>query len=425
MRRDWIFDSNSTESRNSLLNDMELADLAFELTSQFATRMKKVRPSAIRDLLQLGADPSVISFAGGYPDASMFPLEQLSAVYEEAIARNGRAALQYTVSDGMPKLREQIAERMVKAGVTCTGENVLILQGSQQGLDLVGKLLIDRGDVVITENPTFLGALIAFNPYEPRYEGVALDRDGLDTDDLERLLKANSKVKLLYTIPDFQNPTGVSMSAARRRKLIELANHHDLIMLEDTAYRELRFAGEAPPTLKSLDTEGRVILLGSFSKILAPGMRLGWAVASTELIEQLGMLKLAADTQSSTLNMMAASLFLERYDIDMHIEALRITYRRKKNLMLDTIRQAFPQDVAMTDPDGGLFTWLTFPEGFDAAEFMLKQALPQAKVAYVPGATFFPAKQEVNHARVNYSGQSDEMIVKGISALGQLLKVGA
>jgi 2-aminoadipate transaminase len=392
------------------------------MTPQFAKRMAHVRPSAIRDLLQLGADPNVISFAGGYPDASMFPLEELNAAYGEAIARNGRSALQYTVSDGAPKLREQIAGRLAKVGVSCSAANVLILQGSQQGLDLVGKMLIDGGDLVITENPTFLGALIAFNPYEPRYAGVAMDEDGLDTDDLERVLKANPKAKLLYTIPDFQNPTGVTMSLARRRRLMELANTHDLIVLEDTAYRELRFEGEAPPTLKSLDPEGRVIQLGSFSKILAPGMRLGWAVASLEVIEQLGMLKLAADTQSSTLNMMAASLYLERYDIDQHILALRATYRRKKQLMLDTIRQTFPQEVTMTDPEGGLFTWLTFARGFDAAEFMLQQALPVAKVAYVPGATFFPVTEEVHHARVNYSGQPDAMIVKGMSALGRLLK---
>jgi 2-aminoadipate transaminase len=389
---------------------------------QLARRMARVQPNAIGELLRLGADPGVISFAGGYPDASMFPLEELNAVYDEAIRRGGHASLQYTVSDGLPKLREQIATRMARAGVACGSENVLILQGSQQGLDLVGKLLIDRGDVVFTENPTFLGALIAFNPYEPRYAAVAIDEDGLDTDDLESQIIANPKAKLLYTIPDFQNPTGASMSLVRRRKLIELANLHNLIVLEDTAYRELRFAGEAPPTLKSLDTEGRVILLGSFSKILAPGMRLGWAVASQELIERLGMLKLAADTQSSTINMTAASLFLDRFDIDAHIRALRLNYRRKKNLMLDTIRRTFPQDVAMTDPEGGLFTWLTFPKDFDAAEFMLKHALPKAKVAYVPGATFFPLNQEKNHARVNFSGPSDEMIVKGVTALGQLLK---
>jgi 2-aminoadipate transaminase len=389
---------------------------------RLAGRMQQVKPSAIKELLELGSDPGVMSFAGGYPDASLFPLAELSAIYEEAIARNGGASLQYTVSDGDPKLRAQVAQRLSRNGTPCTAEDILILQGSQQGLDLVGKMLIDHGDLVITENPTFLGALIAFNPCEPRYAGVAMDDDGLDTDDLERVLKDNPGAKLLYTIPDFQNPTGVTMSAARRMRLMELANRHNLVVLEDTAYRELRFAGEAPPTLKSLDTEGRVIQLGSFSKILAPGMRLGWAVASSPWVEHLGRLKLAADTQSSTLNMTAASMFLERCDMDAHVRSLRAASGCKKTLMLDTIRQVFPQDVALTDPQGGLFTWATFPKGFDTADFMRNHALPAARVAYVPGATFFPVMQEANHARINYSGPSDGMIVEGMTALGRLLK---
>jgi 2-aminoadipate transaminase len=387
-----------------------------------ASRMSRIQPSAVGELLKQGADPSIISFAGGYPDASLFPLDELNAVYAEAIAKNGRTSLQYTVSDGAPKLREQVAERLTRNGTPCRAENVIILQGSQQGLDLVAKLMIDPGDLLITENPTFLGALIAFNPYEPHYLGVRLDEDGLDTDDLARALKANPKPKLLYTIPDFQNPTGATLSAARRRALVECANRHDFMILEDTAYRELRYQGESPPTLKSLDTEGRVILLGSFSKILAPGLRLGWAVASPEIIERLGMLKLAADTQSSTINMAAASLFLERYDMDAHVARLRSAYARKKNLMLATMRKAFPQSVAMTDPHGGLFTWTTFPEGFDAAAFMRAYALPKARVAYVPGDEFFPVTRESNHARINFSGPSDEMIVKGITALGGLLR---
>lgn len=389
---------------------------------QFARRMENVQPSAIRELLRLGADPSIISFGGGYPDASIFPLEQLNAVYEEAIARNGQISLQYTVSNGIPKLREQIAQRMGRDGMACTAEDVLILQGAQQGLDLTAKLLIDRGDIIITENPTFLGALIAFNPYEPRYATVRIDENGTDMEDLERVLLATKNAKLLYTVPDFQNPTGVTMSEERRRRLIELANRFNLIILEDTPYREIRYQGKSLPTLKSLDTEGRVIFVGSFSKILAPGLRLGWAVASPGIIQKLGLLKLAVDTQCSTLNMTAVSLFLERFDIEQHIRLIRQTYLRKKELMLATIRQTFPQDIRFTDPSGGLFTWLTFPDGFDAAKFMLEQSLPKAKVAYVPGATFFPLKQETNHARVSYSTQQDEIIVKGITALGQLLK---
>lgn len=392
------------------------------MTVKYATRMAQVKPNAIGELLRLGAEPGIISFGGGYPDASLFPLDKLNALYSEAITRHGQTALQYTVSNGLPQLRAQIAARMTASGTQCDADDVLVLQGGQQGLDLAAKLLVDPDDVIITENPTFLGALIAFDSCQPRYVTVRIDADGMDTDDLARVLKANPAAKMIYTVPDFQNPTGVTMSLARRQRLLELANRHGVTILEDTPYREIRYQGEHLPTLKSLDSEGRVIHLGSFSKILVPSMRLGWAVASRDVIAKLGLLKLAADTQCSTLNMAVTSMFMERHDIDAHVATIRETYGRKKELMLATMRQAFPQEVSFTDPQGGLFTWLTFPKGFDAAKFMLEQALPRAKVAYVPGATFFPVEQEANHARINYSAQPDELIVKGIVALGQLLK---
>jgi 2-aminoadipate transaminase len=394
------------------------------MTIPYARRMAQVKPNAIGELLRLGAEPGIISFGGGYPDASLFPLDKLNALYSEAISRDGETSLQYTVSNGLPELRAQIAARLTAGGTPCEAEDVLVLQGAQQGLDLAAKLLINPGDVIITENPTFLGALIAFDPCEPRYATVRIDDEGMDTDDLARVLRETPHARMIYTVPDFQNPTGVTMALARRKRLIELANTHGLIILEDTPYREIRYAGSHLPTLKSLDTEGRVIHLGSFSKILVPSMRLGWAVASKEIIARLGLLKLAADTQCSTLNMAVTSMFLARHDIDAHIATIRATYARKKELMLATMRQTFPQDVSFTDPQGGLFTWLTFPKGFDAAAFMLREALPKAKVAYVPGATFFPLEQQANYARVNYSAQPDELIVKGITALGHLLKAG-
>lgn len=388
---------------------------------RFADRMELVRPSAIRDLLRFGADPELISFGGGYPDPDLFPMAQMREVFDRLLTGDP-SVLQYTVSDGMPRLREQVADRMARDGVVCSASDVLVLQGAQQGLDLAAKLVLDPGDVVITENPTFLGALIAFNPYQPAYAAVRTDDDGMDTDDLERVLAANPRAKLIYTVPDFQNPTGVTLSLARRRRLVELANRHDVLVLEDSPYRELRFAGEPIPTLKSLDTEGRVVFLGSFSKILAPGMRLGWSVASEDLTGRLGLLKLAADTQCSTLNMAAASAFLDQYDIDAHIATIRSVYRRKRDLMLDAIAELFPPSVAHTSPDGGLFTWLTFPEGFDAAAFLRDEAIPKAKVAFVPGATFFPVTQEPNHARVNFSGVSEERIVTGMTRLAGLLR---
>ncbi|MEI9402564.1 PLP-dependent aminotransferase family protein [Mesorhizobium argentiipisi] len=385
--------------------------------SPYAERMKHVRPSAIRDLLKLGADPEIISFGGGYPDASLFPLDTLSSAFETAIRESGREALQYTVSNGIPRLRAQIAVRMGAEGVRCDADCVLILQGAQQGLDLVAKMLVDKDDLIVVEDPTFLGALAAFNPYEPTYATVPIDDQGIDMEALERTLRGHPEAKFIYTVPEFQNPTGVTLSLERRKTLIQLANKYDVLILEDTPYREIRFEGNSLPSLKSLDTEDRVIYLGSFSKILAPGLRLGWAVAPRPVIEHMTLLKLAADTQCNTLNMTAVSLFLERADVERHIEDIRKTYLRKKNLMLDTIRRSFPQEIAFTDPSGGMFTWLTFPDGFDAGEFMQAFSLPRAKVAYVPGAPFFAGRQKVNNARISYSTQTDEQIAKGSARL--------
>jgi 2-aminoadipate transaminase len=387
----------------------------------YARRMQGVQPSAIRELLRLGADPQVISFGGGYPDPALFPVAELQQVYARLLTPERAVALQYTASNGLPHLRAQVAERLTRDGMPCAADDVLIIQGGQQGLDLAAKLVVDAGDVVITENPTFLGALIAFAPTEPAYAAVRTDADGMDTDHLEQVLAAHPNAKMLYTVPDFQNPTGVTLSLPRRHRLIELANTYGLLVVEDTPYRSLRYAGEPLPTLKSLDTEGRVLHLGSFSKILAPGMRLGWAVAAPEILEPLALLKLAADTQNSTLNMSATADYLTRYDIDAHIAEAIPVYRHKRDLMLATMAETFPDDVQFTEPDGGLFVWLTFPDGFDAAAFMADTLLPQAKVAYVPGATFFPVHQEPNHARLSFSGVPDDRLVHGITELGRLL----
>lgn len=391
------------------------------MTPRYARRMDHVRPSAIGELLALGADPSIISFGGGYPDATLFPAEQLDAVFRDIIRAPGGAAMQYAPSNGLARLRDQIAGLMRADGVACTGDDVLILQGSQQGLDFAARMLVDPGDVIVTEDPTFLGALIAFAPSQPAYAVVPVDADGMQTDVLAKVLEANPRARMIYTQPDFQNPTGVTLSLDRRKHLIDLANVHDLIVVEDTPYRHIRFAGDSLPTLKSLDTQGRVIHLGSFSKVLVPGMRIGWAVASPDLLGRMGLLKVAADTQTSTLNMAAASLFLDKYDLTAHIATLRAAYARKKALMLDAIRRHFPQQITATDPEGGLFTWVEFPAGFDATAFMRDVALPQARVAYVPGATFFPLTPRANFARLNYSAQSEDNIRTGIATLGAAL----
>ncbi|WP_394890460.1 PLP-dependent aminotransferase family protein [Mesorhizobium sp. AaZ16] len=386
--------------------------------------MKLVKPSAIRELLQFGENPEIISFAGGYPDPMLFPVENLREIVNRTLKNNGRSALQYTVSNGIPNLRAQIAQKMTGEGAPCTADEILILQGGQQGLDLVAKMLINPGDLIITEHPTFLGAMIAFNPCQPRYESVEMDASGMSVDHLEETLKRNGAPKFLYTTPDFHNPTGVTLTLVRRKRLVELANEFDFIIVEDSPYRDLRYEGTSVPPIKSFDTEGRVIYLGSFSKVLAPGLRIGWAAGSKKIIESLGLLKLAADTQTSTLNMFTVSTFLEEYDVNELLQEIRRTYRRKKDLMLETIRQTFPQEVECTDPHGGLFTWLTFERGFDAAKFMSETALPVAKVAYVPGAPFYPLEAEANHARLSYSLQSDELLTEGLTRLGKALKQG-
>ena len=388
----------------------------------YANRMALVKPSAIRELLKLGADPEVISFGGGFPDPEIFPVEQLRHVYDHVLEKEGKLALQYTTSEGLPALRQKIINRKNTEGISCSLENLFVIQGAQQGIDIVAKMFIDKGDIIITENPTFVGALIAFNPYEPQYVAIPMDEDGMILDVLEVALQTNPRVKLIYTIPDFQNPTGISMSLERRKRLIALANQYDVIILEDSPYREIRFEGKSIPSLKSLDIQGRVIQLGTFSKILCPGIRLGWVIAEKELAEKLCLLKMAADTQNSTINMYAVNRFMESYDIDAQIQLIRDVYKKKKDLMLDAIQETFPSNITFTNPQGGLFTWLTLPEHVDATALMREKTLPQAKVAYVPGASFFPVKEEKNHCRINYSCMSEAKIIDGISLLGRILK---
>lgn len=392
---------------------------------RFAPRTHKVQSSAIRDLLRHGCDPDVISFAGGFPDPTLFPAAELASIYTDLLTRDPQRALQYTVTEGTSELRAHVASRMTADGTPCAPEDVLILHGAQQGLDLAAKMMLFPGDPVIVEDPTFLGATIAFNVFEPTYRTVRLDAEGMDTDHLEQVLRETPQAKLIYTVPDFHNPTGVTLSLARRRRLLELANEFDLLVIEDSPYRPLRFEGNHLPTLKSLDTEGRVLFLGSFSKILAPGMRLGWAVAAPDVLSKLARLKLANDTQCSTLNMMAASAFFDRYDIDAHITRVNTAYRHKRQLMFDAldelIAQLEPGTLSYTRAEGGLFTWLTFPHGFDTAAFMTQRALPEAKITFVPGAPFYALKPQTNHARLNFSALPEPQLRTGIGRLATLL----
>ncbi|MDF2840966.1 MAG: PLP-dependent aminotransferase family protein [Clostridia bacterium] len=392
----------------------------YNMAIKFAARMENIKGSAIRELLKLTEDPSIISFAGGLPAPEVFPVKELEEVILRVLREEGRAALQYSTTEGYLPLREKIAQRMKKVNVECQPNDILITSGSQQGLEFSGRVFINEGDVIICESPSYLGALNAFKAYQPKFVEISMDDDGMIMEDLEKALEQNPNTKFIYTIPDFQNPSGRTMSLERRKKLIELANQYNIPVVEDNPYGELRFEGEMLPAIKSFDTKGLVIHLGTFSKTFCPGLRIGWVVASPEILTKYILSKQGVDLQSSTIAQREVNKFLEMYDLDKHIDMIIGIYRKRRDLMLETMEKEFPAGVTFTRPQGGLFTWVTFPEHMDAAEIMKKSL--EEKVAFVPGQSFFPNGQYKNHGRFNYSNMPEDKIVEGIKRLGKVLK---
>lgn len=386
----------------------------------FATRMENIKGSAIRELLKLTEDPSIISFAGGLPAPELFPVKELEEVTARVLREEGRAALQYSTTEGFLPLREKIVQRMKKVKVECQPNDILITSGSQQGLEFSGRIFINEGDIVICESPSYLGALNAFKAYLPKFVEITMDEEGMIMEELEKALEQNPNAKFIYTIPDFQNPSGRTMSLARRKKLLELAYKYNIPVVEDNPYGELRFEGEMLPAIKSFDTKGLVIHLGTFSKTFCPGLRLGWVVASPEILTKYILVKQGADLQCSTIAQREVNKFLEMYDLDAHVEKIIQVYRKRRDLMLETMEKEFPAGVTFTRPQGGLFTWVTFPEHMDAAEVMKKSL--EEKVAFVPGQSFFPNGQYKNHGRFNYSNMPEDKIVEGVKRLGKVLK---
>ena len=388
---------------------------------KFAKRMDNLKASEIRELLALTADPSIISFAGGLPAAELFPIDKWIEASNKVMKNNGAAALQYGPTDGYARLREHCVTRMEKVGCKdVKPEDIQILSGSQQGLDFVPRIFIDPGDYIIVESPTYLGALNAFKAYEPKFLQVALDEDGMILEDLEEKLKNHDNVKFIYVISDFQNPSGTTWTLERRKGLIELANKYDIMILEDNPYGELRFEGEVQPSLRSLDTEDRVIFMGTFSKIFSPGIRVGWFNAAPKVLEKFNLVKQGADLQTSTTTQMILSQFLDDNDLEAHIDQIIKVYGKRKNVMVDAMKKYFPEEVTFTNPEGGLFLWVTLPEGLNARDIAVK-AIEQ-KVAFVPGGAFYPESPEENHFRLNYSCMPEDKIEEGIKRLGDVLK---
>ena len=388
---------------------------------RFAERMGKVEGSAIRELLKLTARPEVISFAGGMRAPELFPVEEMKKVSVAVLEEQGKVALQYTTTEGYLPLREKIADRMNKTLKTNVGpDDILITSGSQQGLDFSGKAFIDKGDVVLCESPSYMGALNAMKAYEPEFIEIKTDNDGMIMEDLEKVLASNDKVKLIYVIPDFQNPSGRTWPLERRIKFMEIINKYEIPVVEDNPYGELRFDGETLPSLKSLDTKGLVIYLGTFSKIFCPGYRLGWTCAAPEILTKFNVCKQGADLQASTISQMEVNKFIEMYDLDAHVEKIKECYSKRRDVMLKAMKDEFPDCVEFTHPQGGLFTWVTFPEGIDAGE-MAKKCL-EKNVAYVPGASFYPNGGVYNTCRLNYSNMPEDKIIEGIKRMGEVLR---
>jgi 2-aminoadipate transaminase len=401
-------------------------------TSRYAHRTGQVKSSAIRELLKVTQQPGVISFAGGLPANDVFPIERFEEACHKVLEQNASEALQYGETEGFQPLRDMIARHIVRYGIKARSENVLITTGSQQALDLVGKLLINAGDRLLVEAPTYLGALQAFTLYGAEYLSVPCDEDGLQTDLLEPALRSGPK--FMYVLPNFQNPAGTTLSEARRHELVLLADKYGIPIIEDDPYGQLRYEGEHLPPLVALDHEnvrrdsgytlGNVIYLSTFSKILSPGLRLGWVVAPAEIIAKLVQLKQGTDLHTSTFTQIVAYEIARDNFLDEHVKKIRKVYRERRDVMLEAMTQYFPPKVTWTRPKGGLFVWTSLPMGMDAKE-LLHEALKQ-NVAFVPGESFFAPNcqtQEANrHFRLNFSHARAEEIREGMRRLGLAIK---
>lgn len=387
----------------------------------YADRVIPMKGSAIREMFKRMADPEIISLAGGNPASELFPGDELSKIAGKILMTNPTGALQYGTTDGVPAMRECAKSRAQKVNSVKDTDQILIMTGANQGIDLAAKAIINKGDKIIVENPSFIGSLNAFRTYEAELVGVKVDSDGMNMEALEEALKNNDKVKMIYTIPTFQNPTGSTMPLEKRQRLIELANKYDVVVLEDNPYGDLRFSGEDVPTIKSLDTEGRVIYAGSFSKILSPGMRLGYIVAAPEFCEKIEMLKQVNDVHTPVLTQLMCVEFMKKYNIDKYIEKNKELYGKKCAKMVESMEKYFPKGkVKYTVPEGGIFLWCECPTITDIAPIVDKCL--EKKVAIVPGSNFATdITAPSNMFRLNYSSATLENIEEGVRRLGEVL----
>lgn len=390
---------------------------------QFSENVDALQPSAIREILKFTGAPGVISFAAGNPAPEAFPIESIRRISAELLEEDPVLALQYNITEGYPKLRELLKQRMAEQHCfQAETDDLITTSGAQQANELSCKVLLNRGDTMFCENPSFIGSLNAFRSYGVNLVGVPMEEDGMNLEVLEKAVQEHPNPKLVYVIPNFQNPTGRVMSLEKRKGLYALACQYDLIILEDNPYGDLRFSGTPVPSIKSMDTEHRVIYSGTFSKILAPGLRVGYVSAPKEIISKITVCKQVSDVHSNIWAQAVCAKFLERTDMDAYLDELRAVYRRKCCFMADGIRTHFSKRIQWAMPQGGLFLWCTLPDDCDMPAFC-KQAVEQYKIAVVPGNAFLVDETEpTTSIRLNFSTPSDEQIQKGIEILGQMTK---
>lgn len=387
---------------------------------RWAERLSGMEDPAIKNLLKTMQRPDVIALSAGSPAQNSFPVAELSAAFSAVLAEQGAAALQYGISEGYLPLREWVAKRICGlGGIPCGPEQVLIGNGSQQILDLIARILLDPGDYVAVENPTYLAALQIFKGYQAQLLPIPMDQDGMMIDQLEVAIQ-KKRPKFIYVIPTFQNPTGLTMSLERRQRLAELAAQYEIPVIEDNPYGELRYEGKPLPLIKSLSDSPWLLYAGTASKIIAPGLRLGWLVARPEFIDRVATAKQASDVLSNSLTQRAVYRYVSDNDLDAHIEKIVKQYRSQRDVMIKAMEQHFPQSVKWQIPQGGMFLWATLPEGMDAAS-LLPLAVEQAKVSYVPGTPFYADNRGANTLRLNFSNPSPELIQEGIERLGRLI----
>ena len=385
-------------------------------------KMQNMKPSAIREIFKSLGTPGAISFAGGNPAPESFPVDAIAAIAAEIFEKEPAAALQYSVTDGYPPLRALVAQRLKeKFAIDIDNNTTIITSGGQQAIELACKVLCNEGDEVICENPSFIGALNAFRSLGTTPVGVELEADGINVAMLEETIKAHPKAKMLYLIPTFHNPAGITMSLEKRRAVYALARKYDLAILEDNPYGDLRFAGEELPTIKSMDEDGRVIYCGTFSKILSAGMRVGYACGCDALVQKMVVAKQVEDVHTNIFFQMICARYIERYDLDAHINTIRDLYRTKCERMLAALDAHMPKEVTYTRPEGGLFLWCTMPEGSDVAA-LIKEAA-ENKIFVVSGTAFnCDETASTDSFRLNYSMPSLENIDNGIKTLAEIVR---